>query len=295
MYQTTKKNQGFTLIELMLSTVFIGSLLLVITMVIMQATSMYNRGLTIKEVNSVSRVVVRDMQQTIMNSEVFALRYYNQEAAKPAPKMANRFDEIQNGERSDYYVNSAGGRLCTGTYSYAWNSGRALKAYSQDRSIVEYDNNPIQFIRNGAANGLDRPVGFVKVRDTQKQFCRAESKDGSGVDQKYYRYLPPADAGAPIQNVFGEGNNNLVLYRFEIDAPGSQGMPGATIGIPDVELKTTAPYYTISLVVGTQTGDEELIQTNEVCKPPADATVNEGEYCAVNKINFVARSGAAGR
>ena len=291
MHQTNNR-QGFTIIELMLSTVFIGSLLLVITLVVMQATSLYNTGLTIKEVNAVSRVVVRDMQQTIMNSDVFALRYYDDTATNPVTKMASRFSEIQPGTRSDYYTNNAGGRFCTGTYSYAWNTGRALKAYNGDRGLSEFEGSPIQFIKT--ASGQDDPIKFIKIRDTQKNLCRAALVDSTGAETRPDRYLPSGDSGAQYQNVFGAGNNNLVLYKISIDAPGDQGVLGGVIGMPNVDIKATAPYYTISLVVGTQSGDE-IITTNETCSPPAEATVNESEYCAINKIDFVARSGAAGK
>ena len=71
----TNKITGFTLVELMIATAFIGSLLLVIALVVMQVTTLYTSGLTIKEVNAVSRTVVRDMQQSIANSDAFALAY----------------------------------------------------------------------------------------------------------------------------------------------------------------------------------------------------------------------------
>ena len=279
------KNTGFTLVELMLATAFIGSLLLVITMVIMQVTSLYNRGLTIKEVNAVSRVVVRDMQQSIANSDVFALRYQDEDRVE----VASSFGQLKGDRRSDYYTNDAGGRLCTGSYSYAWNTGRAIKYAREHSSATEYEGSPIQLIPNEAGDGNSRLVGFVKVRDTQKRLCHFEG--GAGDSTNYARFLPGGNTGANYQNVFGEGNTNLVLYSIEFDAPNG-GEPGAVIGA-GTSLRSTVSYYTVKMVIGTQMGDEELI-SGITCKKPADATVNDGEYCAVNEIDFVARSGAAG-
>ncbi|MGO3702240.1 MAG: pilus assembly FimT family protein [Candidatus Saccharimonadales bacterium] len=289
MHRMNKTSSGFTIVELMLSMAFVGSLLMVIALLIMQVMSIYNTGIAIKEVNAVSRIAVREVQQTVMNSDVFALRYHDADAATPETKIASSFDELKRDSGADFYTNSAGGRLCMGTYSYAWNTGRAIKQYNEDNSETLYEGNPIQLIRGGETHGNDRLVKFVKVRDGQKRLCKADSNEGEGA-RNYERYLPTGDTDAPYENVFGEGNNNLVLYRFEVDAAGDDG---AVIGLPGRSLQSTVPYYTFSMVIGTQTGDE-LITTNETCSAPADAPMNNSEYCAVNKIDFVARSGAIG-
>ncbi len=275
MHQSSKKG-GFTLIELMLSMAFIGSLLLVIAAVVMQVTSIYNRGLTIKEVNAVSRVLVRDMQQSIMNSEVFALRYHR---ANPTPQdiMATNFNQARS-NGTDFYSNPAGGRLCTGTYSYAWNSGRAVKSHASEGSINYEGSNPIQFMPDGSI------IRFVKVRDTQKELCRSTNPNAAS---RLPVVMTADGVPSPVLNVFGSGNNNLVLYKIDIDAPGD-----AVTGNENVSLKSTAPYYTISMIVGSQMGDEVIHTVEPNCNAPDGGSMNDGEYCAINKISFVARSGA---
>ena len=274
----TNKTTGFTLVELMIATAFIGSLLLVIALVIMQVTTLYTSGLTIKEVNSVSRTVVRDMQLSVSNSDVFALAYYDEDAEEP--RYAGSYEELSEPGRSDYYKNDAGGRLCTGSYSYAWNTGQALN----DPNAV---TQPLQGFEDASAPGNLRTITFVKVRDTQKRLCRAAADDTNRA-----QFLPEI-ADAEYQEVFGHGNNNIVLYDFDIRAPNAE--TDGIVGKPGADLRV--PYYTISMIVGTRSGDEfiEAITTsNQSCKAPSESEFTDNEYCAVNRIEFVARSGALG-
>lgn len=119
-----KSTKGFTIIELMIAVGFIGVLLVAITLVILQIMSLYNKGLTLKEVDSVSRLVVRDMQQSIASSSRFSISYTETDASGTATvKTAKTLAEAS--EKSvDYYNNVAGGRLCTGDFSYIWNTGQ---------------------------------------------------------------------------------------------------------------------------------------------------------------------------
>lgn len=101
--------KGFTLIELMLAMSFVGILLVAIAMTSMQIMSIYNKGITIREVNQVGRAISEDMQRTIAASTPFEV----------APKTGDESDP----DDSRYVVQEGGGRLCTGAITYAWNYG----------------------------------------------------------------------------------------------------------------------------------------------------------------------------
>lgn len=306
MFRNNKKQQkGFTLIELMLSVAFVGSLLVLIALITIQIMGLYNKGLTLKEVNEVSRVVVRDMQQSITSADAFRIQY-SKDGAPTAAKSLQ--DAIESGRDADYYSNPAGGRLCTGVYTYVWNTGAALKsrntlfAGSEDRrtfrgagGTVDY---PIQFIKY--ADGREEPVRFIKVRDPAKQFCRAPATasgtPATTVDIDKHAQFLAATAGRDFLNVFGTGNNNLVLYRFEITDNGITSSGQSS----DAYITAASSFYHVALTLGTQNGDENdedgfIASTGGDCKPPATAQMNEGEYCAVNKIDFVARTGRISR
>ena len=309
MFQGNKKHQkGFTLVELMLSIGFVGSLLVLIALITIQIMGLYNKGLTLKEVNEVSRVVVRDMQQSITGADAFRINYTDAGVQRSPVSLQ---EAIELGGDADYYSNPAGGRLCTGVYTYIWNTGAALKSrnalfagsdsrrtFRASGSTVEY---PIQFIRY--PDGREEAVRFIKVRDPAKLFCRAPAT-ASGIAptatdiERHAQILATSVGGSDrdFLNVFGAGNNNLVLYKFEIT---DNGVTSATQST-DTYITAASSFYHVALTLGTQNGDENdedgfITSTGGDCKPPSTAQMNEGEYCAVNKIDFVARTGRISR
>jgi type II secretory pathway pseudopilin PulG len=127
------KQDGFTLIELVLAMAFISALLLAIALTIIQIGTTYNRGMTLKEVNQTSRSISDDLTRSLTSSEAFTLS-------------------------SKYVASSTGGRLCLGQYSYLWNYARSY----QDTNRVEYQD---------AATEAAGPVRFVKVPDASGKYC----------------------------------------------------------------------------------------------------------------------------
>ena len=113
--------RGFTLIELMLSMAFISIMLMAIALCILQMSTIYSRGETLRQVNQASRVIAADMQRTIGGADASAVK----------------IDAVESS-----------GRLCTGQFTYIWNV-----APNEDGS-PKYPNNryqdnddPIRFIR----------------------------------------------------------------------------------------------------------------------------------------------------
>jgi prepilin-type N-terminal cleavage/methylation domain-containing protein len=135
---------GFTLIELMLAMTFISVLLVAITMTTIQISNIYNKGITLREVNQAGRSVSSELQQSIASSVPFDV----------TPKT----DNSPATETSRYVVRDGGGRLCLGNYSYAWNYGKALTGGAGAPAIYnKYDNNT--------------PVRFAKVEDAGGSLC----------------------------------------------------------------------------------------------------------------------------
>lgn len=133
-----RKQLGFTLIELMLAMAFVSILLLAITMTVIQISSIFNRGLTLKEVNQAGRAMVDSVQDTIASSSPFDLS-------------------------TKYIKQDWGGRLCLGQYSYIWNYGTAIDdaGYNRDFTNV-YEDGPKQNVR----------IRFVKVFDNGGAYCK---------------------------------------------------------------------------------------------------------------------------
>lgn len=128
------KQTGFTLIELLLAMAFISVLLLAVAMTVLQIGTIYNRGLTLKDINQTARSIMNEIGQTLTTS------------GSLSTELSAR----------QYVAESWGGRLCVGSYSYIWNYGKALAEGSQD--VAQY-------------NDSTEPIIFVKVPDGGGNYC----------------------------------------------------------------------------------------------------------------------------
>ena len=169
--------KGFTLIELMLAMSFISVLLIGIAMTIIQISSIYNHGLTVKDLNQSSRAISTELQRSISQSAPFS---------------------ITAGAGNRYISTAWGGRLCIGQFSYVWNYGKninnaiATKNYSNTNLNV-YSTTPSTLIR------------FIKIQDTSASYCIPN------IAGKY----PDIDITKSI-DLLNVGDHSLVLHAFTI-------------------------------------------------------------------------------
>jgi type II secretory pathway pseudopilin PulG len=94
--------KGFTIIELMLAMTFVSFLLVGVTLLTIQMSNLYARGLTMKEINQAGAEVSDDIRQAI------------REASITKVKSATRGDNSKV--------------LCTGSYSYITNDPGRIEA-----------------------------------------------------------------------------------------------------------------------------------------------------------------------
>lgn len=127
-----KRTQGFTIIELVLAMTFISVLLLAIALTIMQIAVIYNKGMTLKEVNQTGRALGSEFTRNLSSSDAFTLS-------------------------SNLKTTTAGGRLCLGQYSYVWNYAEALA--TGNSNVIRYQDTPTTEIH------------LVKVPDTSGAYC----------------------------------------------------------------------------------------------------------------------------
>jgi prepilin-type N-terminal cleavage/methylation domain-containing protein len=138
------KKSGFTLIELMLAMTFISILLMAIAMTTIQIGNIYNKGITLREVNQSGRALSDELQRSIASASPFDV----------TPKV----DASPATATSRYVVRDGGGRLCLGNYTYAWNYGKALAGGSGAPAVFnKYSDNTA--------------VRFVKVADSSASLC----------------------------------------------------------------------------------------------------------------------------
>lgn len=141
MIQPSKRMTGFTIIELMLAMGFVALLLLAIAMTTIQIGRIYNKGVTLRQVNQAGRSLSDELQRSIASARPFDV-------------------SVTTGPMARYINQPGGGRLCIGKYSYAWNTGKALAGGMGAPAIVNTYDQP------GGA-----PVRFVRIDDPGATLC----------------------------------------------------------------------------------------------------------------------------
>lgn len=141
-------SRGFTIVELLLAMSFVAALLLAVAMMVIQMAAIYNKGITLKAVNQAGQSVTQDMQYTLSSAQPLDI-------GENGTGGLNFRLQVQVGGQLN---NPDGGRLCTGDYSYIWNTGRALA-------------NPVNRYEQS-----DEQIRFVKVRDVGALYCSDVSR-----------------------------------------------------------------------------------------------------------------------
>lgn len=176
--------RGFTLIELMLSMTFVSVLLVTIALTVIQMATIYNRGMTLKEVNQSARDIADDVRRGTAQSQLFTVNTDGSDSTD--------YVTVKTG------TTIVGGRLCTGTYSYIWNIAKAIEAG---------DSNVTQTL--SAAGLVQGPIRFVKVPDVNKKYCL---KSGSTMTNKH---ILNADA-LVMTDLLDAGDHNLAIQALRI-------------------------------------------------------------------------------
>lgn len=214
------KNKGFTLVELMLAMGFVSALLLAIAMTVIQIGNIYNRGITFKSVNQAGGAIASELQRSIAGSAPF---------------------NIGTGQGGRYIEQPFGGRLCTGSYSYIWNYGKALS--ETNPTLNEYSDSSVGKIR------------FVKSLDAGASYCAEMAK--------------PIDTNGAVE-LLNEGQSYLAIHSFKISTDSSA-----------TDSRTGQQLYSIEFTLGTNDRSAFSPNTNVCLLPgetgsdPAYCSVNQ--------------------
>jgi len=182
-----RDSKGFTLIELMLAMTFIAVLLIAIALTTIQISNIYNKGITLRETNQVGRSVSEELQRSIASSSPFDV----------TPKV----DNSPATATSKYVVRDGGGRLCIGSYTYAWNYGKAIAGGAGAPAIL-----------NTYTNGT--PVRFAKIADSGGALCADPTLN---IDS------------TKATEMLATGDRDLVLHSFAISRTANDPTTGQSI------------------------------------------------------------------
>ena len=292
--------RGFTIIELSLSLVFISTLSLTVVMVIAGAISSYHKSITMNEVNTVGTSLVDDMQASIHEASTSKLI----NMCNSVYKNGNSDCESNNARRFTLVTQRASvksksgeelgnmpvfGALCTGSYSYIWNSGYFFNSDyivggSLSRASLKYNGSNIK-----------SDFKLLKVKDEDRAVCVAAVRvQQPGVVSDNYsntNMLSQFDISLP-----GLVKNGEAPYvdeePLELLSGGSEGMALYELSTVISEQKGIIKnvYYYSSFILGTVQGGININATGDYCKIPGEYDgLNENfNYCAINKFNFAA-------
>lgn len=231
---------GFTLVELLMAMTFVSMLMLGIAVTVIQISNIYNKGLTMRAVDQAGRAISQDIRQTLAGAEPFNI-------------------DTAFHEQSDQGF-TYGGRLCTGTYSYIWNYGRALSSENQQAKKNEYDS-------------AGDPIRFIRVRDNGGQYCAA-----GNIDNKIRKEDNPIE-------LLAAGAEDLALQSFKITQLANDPSLGQALYHVVVEIGTNNQ--------STLQQEQTLTTLDTSCRPPSDNSALQ-EFCAVNQFDFTVQVGNKG-
>ena len=302
MRKTSQKN-GFTLVELSFSLVFISILSIIIVMVITGSISSYRRGIILNQINTVGADLVEDFRTALQSSlprpvSSDCATVYSKEELVAQCKNDKARNFVTVVRKASVKVGSKTissvpvfGAFCTGKYSYIWNSGYFFDSANYtvngvSAAKLRYKNVGSSSITTFPSSGHTSKI--IKVEDGERAVCisatASSSKNrytlysdsiGNTFDISSYTVLE----NDPIELLGGGENNNLALYDFESTTPAEGGKDDRT-------------FYTASFILGTVQGGINVMASGDYCSTPGgyNASVENFDYCAINKFNFAAQA-----
>lgn len=306
-----QSNRGFTILEVTIAIAFISTLILTVVFVGIQLTSLYNKGITMRDVNTATRHLIRSIQDDIAAAPgiIRVSDVVPDPSGSPRVRVATNLREATNMGLDYYNHPESGGRLCTGVYTYVWNHRSGFVSYNKrvNSRTLPSDGvvGSVQFIRSLATREFE-PVRFIKVLDTDKQLCSATRLADAGMTSREFQEgwrLPNYSDPVDVVTIFGDSERNLAVYNINVTSPSglmyqSQQDSSATTS------RFYSSFYTINITIGSSLFDEEymidrsrIVKDSEVgkthfCGKSSIKGDPYAEYCAVNNIEFVARSGS---
>lgn len=273
--------KGFTIIEITLAMTFLAILMVSIATLIMRVTNIYQKGLAMRAINATGTEIIEDITRTV-GAASYLVDIHSQDAelgGNGVMEYDNNYKLVEKYyyDYTVYNENHDGknfnvqyfGVLCTGDYSYIWNTARALDSDFTTKNFI-------------TVNG--EKVKMVRVYDREQTQCNKD-KNGSVANLAKRNYLP-VTINVPADNVVELINNDemdLALYEFNI-TPATQSAI------------TRQSFISANFILATRQGGININANGDFCRGEDNEFKDEYEgtmfnYCAVNKFSFSARTG----
>lgn len=313
---------GFTMVELSLTMAFVAVLLITIAVITSNIMTIYQKGLTIKAVNSVGRGLTDEFITGITSAPaVDTTSLCNSHITDNKNKCEDEqafnfvFQEYRP-TSGDFKDKQLYGVFCTGNYSYLWNTyygekaGKTITIKYKIRNDAGGEEDVIAYDINDKKPTPTQYPRLVRFKDPTYRLC-------SAVTDKNYKPLLK-EGGTTEINItqlrnadgFGFGNNVLpekpeqgMLDAFDLDLE----LYDLTVYHIAQDPMTLRTYIPGSFILATKRGNIDISRSGDYCQPDSIVDAVTGEvtsgdtsslsdlgsefnYCAINKFNFAART-----
>lgn len=291
----TPKFKGFTIIELTIAAAFISILLIVISYLILNISTVYQKGMAIKSINSAGRQVVDDLNRSIIASSARDTNYSCSSMPNETLKNACNSDagfyltyqqhyeadiRIDGQATADNKALPTYGAFCTGRYSYLWNTGYTFgERYTRGTTSNHPERARLKIKSTGVdANDYVTDFRLLRFLDYEGILC------SNHMDSTAYRPLNSRDFDvtalamdhAPA-DLLADSDDNLAIYDMTIFKPVTHNL-------------TFQSFYSGTFILATVPGGVDITGSGNYCKDSPDGLSTDFAYCAINKFNFAARA-----
>ena len=255
---TRTHKKGFTLVEVSIATAFIAVLMIVIVVIIMNVASIYQKGLTMKTLNSVGRSVVDDITKAIdSTSTTNTIGASQQDVTSGAAKYSWPNDYY----RTDNDNSPTMGVFCTGQYSYIW----ADQSHTGHKSVI---------LKYG--NGERSNIRLLKVQDPIHRVCNEFHTSSYTISISDINI-----SDSSIEELLADTDIDLYVQEFYVEpVNGTEGTEkNQTIA------NRGEVFFSGYFTLGTSRGGKEIFD-NDINLSNCESQDDDYNYCAINKFKF---------
>lgn len=287
--------EGFTLIELSLSIIFISILSLTIVLIINNTIKAYQRGLILSQVNTTGMDLVDDMRSAVQNSSTKSIvddctTIYTSQSVKDVCEQDGAYNFVTVRRDGTVYLNGEKmenvplyGAFCSGTYSYIWNSGYFWAEGADMQTVTPAT---LKYKDSTGTTKEYTQFRLLKVRDDSRGVCVSavgaeynisrlpNGRINNSFDITGYANVPEN----PVDLILADGENtDLAIYDLSVPMPAES-------------IANNNTFYTVSFILGTIKGGINIRANGKNCSAPNDFSTENFSYCAINKFNFAAQA-----
>lgn len=316
-----KRRHGFTIVEVTLVTAFIAMLLIVIATILANMISMYQKGMTLKTINSAGRNLVAELTASInaapsIDTTSLCNSLLDNSASVNACINDNAshyiFQSVENQSYHDNIVDTSGqvaqgtvqygGVFCTGNYSYVWNT-----KYGRENNNSNVIN--IVYSKNGSTEQIN-DFKIARFKDRTYRAC------STNVSRSDYNTVNLQNTRTINITTYANGGslriNNIDTDFLETSVDGSGRENDAEINLDLYELTifpvsqdavTLRAFFSGTFILGTERGNASILRSGDYCDVTNGQNIGSGSlqdlgsefnYCGINKFNFAARTAGSG-